>query len=90
MLSACALQVPPIEKTLDEVHLAEELRPILPVVKVASAIGLASVRRFPALARLTTFMLTVYFVLAVAFHIPARDWRPSLWWRCRSWGCTRR
>ncbi len=34
--------------------------------------------RFPGLARLTTFMLTVYFVLAVGFHIKARDWSPGL------------
>ena len=54
------------------------MRPILPVAKGAAAIGLASVRRFPALARLTTFMLTVYFALAVAFHVRARDWSPGL------------
>jgi hypothetical protein len=75
---ACGLQIPPIKKVLDDVHLSAELRPILPVVKAASAIGLLSVRRFPALARLTTFMLTVYFVLAVAFHVRARDWSPGL------------
>jgi DoxX-like family len=75
---ASVLQMPLIRKTLDDVHLAEELRPILPVAKGAAAIGLASVRRSPALARLTTFMLTVYFVLAVAFHVRARDWSPSL------------
>jgi DoxX-like family len=75
---ACALQIPPIKKALDDVHLAEELRPVLPVVKGAAAIGLLSVRRFPALARLTTFMLTVYFALAVAFHARARDASPSL------------
>ncbi len=76
--AACAAQLPPIRKSLDDVHLAENLRPILPVVKAASAIGLASVRWFPALARLTTFMLTVYFILAVAFHVRARDWSPGL------------
>jgi hypothetical protein len=36
-------------------------------------IGLLSVSRIPALARLTTAMLTVYFVLAVGAHIRARD-----------------
>jgi hypothetical protein len=43
------------------------------VVKAASAIGLLSVSRFPALARLTTAMLTLYFVLAVGAHIRAHD-----------------
>ena len=38
-----------------------------------TAVGLAAVSRFPALARVTTFMLTVYFVLAVAFLV--WDWR---------------
>ena len=34
--------------------------------------------RFPRLARLTTFMMTVYFVLAVSSHVKARDWSPAL------------
>lgn len=75
---ACAAHVAPIEKALDDVGLAQELRPIIPIVKAASAIGLLSVFRFPALARLTTFMLTVYFVLAVGSHIRAKDWSPGL------------
>lgn len=75
---ACGLQIAPIKKAFDDVGLAEELRPVIPVVKAASAVGLLSVYRFPALARLTTFMLTVYFVLAVAFHVRARDWSPGL------------
>lgn len=75
---ACGLQLPPIKKALDDVGLAEGLRPVLPVAKGAAAIGLLSVYRFPALARLTTFMCTVYFVLAVAFHVKAKDWSPGL------------
>jgi DoxX-like protein len=75
---ACALQIPPITKALDAVGLAEGLRPVLPIAKGASAIGLLAVHRFPALARLTTLMCTMYFVLAVAFHIKAKDWSPGL------------
>lgn len=75
---ACAVPVAPITKALDDVGLAPELRPVIPFVKGAAAIGLASVYRFPGLARLTTLMLTVYFVLAVAFHVKARDWSPGL------------
>lgn len=75
---ACAQQIPPIKKTLDDVGVPEELRPVIPIVKAASAIGLLSVFRFPALARLTTFMLTVYFVLAVGSHVRAKDWSPGL------------
>ncbi|MGD9621309.1 MAG: DoxX family protein [Mycolicibacterium sp.] len=75
---ACAIPLPPITKALDDVGLDPRLRPVLPIVKAASAVGLASVRRFPALARVTTFMLTVYFVLAVAAHVRAKDWSPGL------------
>ncbi len=75
---ACAIPLEPISKSLDAVGLDPRLRPVLPIVKAASAVGLASVRRFPALARVTTFMLTVYFVLAVGFHIRAKDWSPGL------------
>lgn len=75
---ACAIPVEPISRSLDAVGLDPRLRPVLPVVKAASAVGLASVHRFPALARVTTLMLTVYFVLAVAFHVRAKDWSPGL------------
>lgn len=75
---ACIGPIAPVRKALDDVGLAEELRPVLPVVKAASAVGLLSVYRFPALARLTTFMLTVYFTLAVSAHVRARDWSPGL------------
>lgn len=75
---ACAAHVAPIEKTLDDVGLAPELRPLIPFVKAASAVGLLAVFRVPALARLTTLMLTVYFMLAVGFHIRAKDWSPGL------------
>jgi hypothetical protein len=74
----CAKPIAPIKKVFDDVGLAEELRPVIPVVKTASALGLLSVYRFPALARLTTVMLTVYFVLAVGSHLRARDYSPGL------------
>jgi hypothetical protein len=75
---ACGLQLPPVKKALDDVDLPEHLRPVLPVVKAASVLGLLSVYRFPGLARFTTFMLSVYFVLAVAFHLKAKDFSPGL------------
>jgi hypothetical protein len=71
---ACAIPLAPIEKLLDELGVPASVRPVLPVVKAASAIGLLSVTRFPALARLTTAMLTLYFVFALGAHIRARDW----------------
>lgn len=70
---ACAIPLAPIAKSLDTVGVPQSVRPVLPVVKAASAVGLLSVTRFPALARLTTAMLTLYFVLAVGAHIRVRD-----------------
>jgi len=70
---ACGVQLAPIKKTLDNLGVPDNIRPVLPVVKAAAAVGLLSVTRFPALARLTTAMLTLYFVLAVGAHIRARD-----------------
>lgn len=71
--AACAIGVPYISKALDTVQCPEQVRPLLPIVKAASAVGLLSVHRFPALARLTTAALTLYFVLAVGAHIRVRD-----------------
>ncbi len=70
---ACAIPAPPIKKILDDLGVPEGVRPVFPVVKAAAAVGLLSVRWFPGLARLTTAMLTVYFVLAVGAHVRARD-----------------
>jgi DoxX-like family len=70
---ACAIPLPPIAKVLDDLGVPDSVRPVLPMVKAAAAIGLLSVSWFPALARLTTAMLTLYFVLAVGAHIRARD-----------------
>jgi hypothetical protein len=70
---ACAVQVAPVKKTLDDVGVPDNIRPVLPVVKAAAAVGLLSITRFPALARLTTAMLTLYFTLAVGAHVRVRD-----------------
>ncbi|BBZ44586.1 DoxX family protein [Mycobacterium parmense] len=70
---ACAVQVAPIKKVLDDLEVPANVRQILPVVKAAAAVGLLSVTWFPALARLTTAMLTLYFVLAVGAHVRAHD-----------------
>ncbi len=70
---ACAIPVTPITKALDDVGLPDDVRWILPLVKAAAAVGLLSVFRFPALARLTTAMLTIYFALAVGAHVRVRD-----------------
>ena len=70
---ACAIPLPIIAKILDDLGVPAGVRWVIPVAKAAAAVGLLSVVRFPGLARLTTSMLTVYFVLAVGAHIRARD-----------------
>ena len=70
---ACAIPLAAIKKSLDTVGLPDSVRPVLPVVKAAAAVGLLSATRFPGLARLTTAMLTLYFTLALGSHIRVRD-----------------
>lgn len=70
---ASAIPLPFIAKILDDLRVPPRIRWVIPVVKAAAAVGLLSVIRFPALARLTTAMLTLYFILAVGAHIRARD-----------------
>ncbi|MET0896896.1 MAG: DoxX family protein [Mycobacterium sp.] len=71
-----ALCVGPVRfvgQCLEDVELPRRYWTVLPVVKAASAVGLASVWRTPALARFTAGMLTLYFTLAVGAHIRVRD-----------------
>jgi hypothetical protein len=69
----CAIPIRTVAECLDDVGFPAQHRWIFAVIKAASAVGLLSVWRYPTLARLTTFMLTVYFVLAVGAHVRARD-----------------
>ena len=70
---ACAIPLPAITKSLDTVGLPQQVRWVLPVVKGLSAVGLLAAGRFPGLARLTTLLLTLYFVVALGAHIRVRD-----------------
>jgi hypothetical protein len=69
----CAIPVPPIARALDTLRIPQDIRWLLPASKAASVIGLLSAGRIPALARLTTAMLTLYFMLAVGAHLRVRD-----------------
>jgi len=70
---ACTIPLPPIAKVLDALDIPQNIRWILPASKIASVVGLLAASRIPALARLTTAMLTLYFALAVGAHLRARD-----------------
>jgi hypothetical protein len=69
----CAIPVPPIARALDTLGVPQNIRWLLPASKAASVVGLLSAGRIPALARLTTAMLTLYFVLALGAHLRVRD-----------------
>jgi DoxX-like family len=69
----CVKPVGFVGRCLDDVELPRQYWVVLPVVKGASAVGLASVGRAPTLARFTAVMLTLYFVLAVGAHVRVRD-----------------
>lgn len=71
--AACAIPMSYIVKSLETLRVPVETRWVLTAAKVASVMGLLSATRRPALARWTTAMLTVYFVLAVGAHIRVRD-----------------
>ena len=68
-----AIPLPFVTQVLDAIDFPIRFRWIFTPIKAAAAAGLLSARWTPWLARLTTAMLTVYFVLAVGFHVKARD-----------------
>ena len=66
-----------VTRVLDTIEFPPRYRWIFAPIKAAAAIGLFSMRWLPGLTRLTTAMLTVYFVLAVGFHVRVRDFSLS-------------
>lgn len=71
----CVGPIPYVQRCLTDVEFPEQYWWIFPVVKGASAVGLAAAPRYPTLARFTAVMLTVYFCCAVGAHVRVRDLR---------------
>ncbi len=71
----CVPPIPYVAHCLDDVRYPAENRWVFPIIKAASAVGLAAAPRYPGVARLTAVLLTVYFCLAVGAHIRVRDLR---------------
>ncbi|ALR12046.1 DoxX family protein [Mycobacteroides saopaulense] len=69
----CVQPIPYVAKCLDDVHFPRQSRWIFAPIKAAAAVGLLGGVRFPALAKLTLVMLTLYFSLAVGAHLRVRD-----------------
>lgn len=70
---ASAIPVPYVAKNMDAMRIPAEVRWAVPVAKAATALGLASVFRFPGVARLTTGLLTAYFAGALGIHLRVRN-----------------
>ncbi|MGL6237154.1 MAG: DoxX family protein [Segniliparus sp.] len=70
---ACAIPLKAITEAFDRVEFPVKYRWIFPVVKGASAAGLALGIKFPSLARLTLVLLTAYFAAAVGSHVRVKD-----------------
>ena len=58
---------------LDRLGFPEELRFVFPFIKFASAVGLGIGVHWKWIGRLTSSALVLYFTVAVAFHVRARD-----------------
>lgn len=71
----CIQPIPHVAQCFDTVGFPRQHRWIFPVIKGASATGLAAAPRYPGLARLTAIAVTVYFALAVGAHVRVRDFR---------------
>ncbi|OBI07925.1 hypothetical protein AWC18_02330 [Mycolicibacter nonchromogenicus] len=70
---ASAIPVPYVAANMDAMGIPEDIRWAVPVAKAATALGLASVFRFPGAARLTTGLLTLYFAGALGIHLRVRN-----------------
>lgn len=74
----CLRPAPFIAGCLEDVRFPRRYWQVLSPLKVAAAVGLIIGIWVPALAMVTTAALVVYFVIAVAMHIRARDFGRNL------------
>jgi hypothetical protein len=70
--------VPFIAKCFDDVGFPREWWWIFTPIKVAAAVGLVAGIWIPYLGVITTIALVLYFVVAIGFHIRARDFGRNL------------
>ncbi|MBS9532283.1 DoxX family protein [Mycobacterium sp. M1] len=70
---ASAIPIRYVENNMDAMRVPAAVRPLVPVAKALLSLGLLSVFRLPSVARVTTAVLTLYFVVAVGIHIRVRN-----------------
>jgi hypothetical protein len=73
---ACAIPNRFITQDLDRLGFPADLRPVLPIIKGASAVGLIVGVKRPRLGALTAAALVAYFVAALGAHARVRDGAP--------------
>jgi hypothetical protein len=70
---ASAIPLPYVAANMDAMRIPPRVRWAVPLAKAATALGLASVFRFPGVARATTAALTLYFAGALGIHLRVRN-----------------
>jgi len=70
---ACIGPIERITTSLDAINCPPRIRRLLPFVKIDSAIGLTIGLFVPIVGALTIVALVIYFLVAIAFHVRARD-----------------
>lgn len=79
---ACIKPIPPVAACLDDVRFPRRYWWVLPPIKSAAAAGLLLGIWVAPLAILTSSALVLYFVIALAMHIRARDLGRNLFVNC--------
>ena len=70
---ACIGPIPYIRRSLDQIDCPEQIRKLLPFVKIDSAAGLTIGLWVPWVGAATIVALIAYFLVAIWFHVRARD-----------------
>jgi hypothetical protein len=75
VLDAIANAIPRrlVKAHLDHLGVPNDLRPVLPVIKVTTAAGLLVGLRAPRVGAMTSALLVAYYAAAVRFHLLAND-----------------
>ena len=70
VVDAIANEIPRrfVKAHLDHLGVPDRLRPVLPMIKIATAVGLLAGVRSPRIAAVTSASLVAYYAAAVRFH----------------------
>ncbi|MEU6159471.1 DoxX family protein [Streptomyces sp. NPDC047130] len=74
----CLGPVPFVRRCFEEVRFPRKWWWLTPPLKFAAALGLVAGIRLPVLGAVTVWALVLYFLVAIAFHVRARDFGRNL------------